>query len=346
MTESERKPIPPDRYSRQRILSEVGDSGQRKLAESSVLIAGCGALGGLQADLLARAGVGKIRLVDRDFVELSNLQRQILFDEKDAERHMAKVEAASARLHSINSEVETEPLAIDITSRNVENLLDGVDLVLDGTDNFETRYLINDACIKHGKSWVYGGVIGTIGMVMLVEPRNGACLRCLVPDPPSPGSVPTCDTSGVLNGAVGVVASLQATTALRFLTGAGAGRRGLVHVDPWNMSFDFCKVLRDGDCPCCGRGEFEFLEAKSTSWTTSLCGRNSVQVSPPREISLDLAALRARLERAGMVEKTGLLLMFKAADGEIVIFPDGRAMIMGTTDVTRARGLYAKYVGI
>lgn len=345
MAEKERMPNKSDRYSRQRILPEIGDSGQEKLGRSTVFVAGCGAIGGLQAELLTRAGIGKIRIADRDFVDLGNLHRQVLFNEQDAVDRLAKVEAASRKLRSINSEVEIEPHAVDITPRNIESLISGVDLVLDGTDNFETRYLINDACVKHGKTWVYGGVIGTTGMVMLVEPGNGPCLRCLVPDPPSPGSMPTCDTSGVLNTAVGVVASLQATAAIRMLTGSSPDRRGLFHMDPWSMTFDFFKVERDKNCPCCALEKFEFLESKMTSWTTALCGRNSVQVSPPTELSLDMAALRARLDQAGRVEKTGLLLRFIAAEGEMVIFPDGRAIVMGTTDEARARGLYAKYVG-
>ncbi len=335
----------PDRYLRQRILPEIGDSGQEKLRKSTILIAGCGAIGGLQAELLTRAGVGKIRIADRDFVDISNLHRQVLFNEQDAADRLAKVEAAARKLRSINSDVEIEPHAVDITPRNIESLIDGVDFVLDGTDNFETRYLINDACIKHGKTWVYGGVIATTGMVMLVEPRIGPCLRCLVPDPPSPGSIPTCDTSGVLNTAVGVVSSFQATAAIRALCGTVPDRRGLIHVDPWTLSFDFFKIERDSNCPCCIQDKFEFLESKRTSWTAALCGRNSVQVSPPTDLLIDMSALRARLDKAGRVEKTGLLLRFISEEGEMVIFPDGRAIIMETTDEAKARGLYARYIG-
>ncbi len=345
MSEKERVANPPDRYLRQRILPEIGDSGQEKLRGSTILIAGCGAIGGLQAELLTRAGVGKIRIVDRDFVDISNLHRQVLFNEQDAANRLAKVEAAAMKLRSINSDVVIEPHAVDITPRNIESLISGVDFVLDGTDNFETRYLINDACIKHGKRWVYGGVIATTGMVMLIEPRKGPCLRCLVPDPPPPGSIPTCDTSGVLNTAVGVVSSFQATAAIRALCGDSPDRRGLLHIDPWSLNFDFFKIERDSNCPCCVRDRFEFLESKRTSWTTALCGRNSVQVSPPADLCIDMDALHDRLGLAGSVEKTGLLLRFISEAGEMVIFPDGRAIVMGTTDESRARGLYARYIG-
>ena len=249
-----------DRYARQRILPELGEEGQRKLGLGSVLIVGCGALGGFQAELLTRAGVGRIRLVDRDRVDWSNLPRQILYTERDAAEQAVKPEAAKRRLEAVNSSVAIEALAIDVGPESIEGLLDGMDVVLDATDNFETRYVLNDACIKHGKPWVYGGVLGTVGMVMPVLPPDGPCLRCLIPDPPEPGAYPTTATAGVLSTAVAAVASFQITAALRILTGAPPSPIKLIHINVWENSFELNSVKKDENCPCCVERKFEFLE--------------------------------------------------------------------------------------
>jgi adenylyltransferase/sulfurtransferase len=335
-----------NRYVRQQILPAIGPGGQLKLAESSVFIVGCGGLGGFLADLLARAGLGRLRIADRDLVEWHNLHRQILFDENDAAANASKAEAAARRLRAVNSTVAVESLAIDVTARNAESLLADADLVLDGTDNFETRYVINDVCIKLGKPWVYAGVVGTVGMVMPILPGRGPCLRCVIPGPPNPGTVPTCDTVGVLNSAVAVMASLQVTLALRILLGSPPADAGLLYADVWNGSFETMKFQRNEQCPCCGLGNFEFLDTRQVSWTTSLCGSNSVQINPPQSVELNLDALRRRLEKVGLVSSSGLLIRFKADDGEMVIFPDGRAIVTDTTDVAKARTFYARYVGI
>jgi adenylyltransferase/sulfurtransferase len=335
-----------NRYARQQILPEIGENGQLKLAGSTVFIVGCGALGGFQAELLARAGLGKIKIADRDFVELHNLHRQILFEETDAAAGVSKAEAAVRRLKAINSTIDVESFAVDVTTRNAESLLANADLVLDGADNFETRYLINDVCVKHGKPWVYAGVLGTAGMVMPIIPGDGPCLRCVFPNPPPPGATPTCETAGVLNAAVAVIASLQVTAALRILLGSPPVNSGLLCVDVWNGSFDLMNNRKHDKCPCCALGNFEFLEARRTSWTTTLCGRNSVQVNPPQNIALNLEALRVRLEQVGSVSSSGLLIRFKAEEGEMVIFPDGRVIVTNTTDVTKARILYSRYLGI
>ena len=335
-----------NRYQRQQILPEMGADGQLKLAQSTVFIVGCGALGCFQANLLARAGLGKILIADRDLVEWSNLQRQVLFEESDAAANVSKAEAAAQRLRAINSSISIEALAVDVTTKNAESLLAGADLVLDGTDNFETRYLLNDICVKLGKPWVYGGVLGTIGMVMPILPGRGPCLRCVILDSPEPGTFPTCDTAGVLNSAVGVVASMQVTMALRILLGAPPADPGLLYCDVWNGSFELMKFEKDKRCPCCALGNFEFLDASQVSWTTSLCGRNSVQVSPARDIELDFVSLRERLEQVGRVTTSGLLIRFAADEGEMVIFPDGRAIVENTTDQAKARTFYARYVGI
>lgn len=335
-----------NRYARQQILPEIGANGQAKLAASTVFILGCGALGSFQAELLARAGVGRLRIADRDLVEWSNLQRQVLFEESDAAANVSKAEAAARRLRAINSTIAVEALAVDVTTRNAESLLADADLVLDGAENFETRYLLNDVCIKQDKPWVYAGVIGVAGMVMPILPGRGPCLRCVVPCPPDPGATPTCDTAGVLNSAVGVIASLQVTMALRILTGSPPADVGLFHIDVWNGSFELMRFQRDERCPCCMLGNFEFLDASQVSRTTSLCGRNAVQVNPARSVELDFEALRRRLELVGRVTSSGLLIRFKADDGEMVIFPDGRAIVANTTDVAVARTFYARYIGI
>lgn len=252
----------PDRYARHEMLHEIGAAGQRKLSQSSVLIVGCGALGGFQAELLARAGVGRLRIVDPDIVELHNLHRQILYMENDAESKVLKVEAAAKRLGQVNSGVDVETRPVRFNAQDAQSLLAGVDIVLDASDNFETRYLLNDVCIKSQTPWVYGGVVGTSGMVMPVLPGlRGPCLRCVIPAPPEPGTVPTADTLGVLNCAVAVIASLQTTLAMRVLLGNPPAEIGLFHANVWNMSFDFLKVQRNDLCPCCGLGGFEFLDA-------------------------------------------------------------------------------------
>lgn len=335
-----------NRYQRQQILPEIGENGQLALARSTVFIVGCGALGCFQANLLARAGVGRIRIADRDLVEWSNLQRQILFEESDAASNVSKAEAAATRLRAINSAISVESMAVDVTAQNAESLLADSDLVLDGTDNFETRYLVNDVCVKQGKPWVYGGVIGTTGMVMPVLPGKGPCLRCIIPNSPDPGSSPTCDTAGILNSAVALVASVQVTEAVKILIGSPSAASGLLHADVWKGSFELLTFERDERCPCCAGRNFEFLDARRVSWTTSLCGRNSVQVNPPKDVELDFESLRERLSRAGEVGKSGLLIRFKADDGEMVIFPDGRAIVSNTTDQAKARTFYARYLGI
>lgn len=334
-----------NRYARQQVLPEIGKEGQERLAGSTVLILGYGALGCVHGELLARTGVGRIRLVDRDLVELTNLHRQIAFDENDALSLTPKVEAAERRLRAINSTIAIEAHALDVTPRNLEPLLDSVDVVLDATDNFETRYLLNDASVKLEKPWIYGGVIGTEGVTMPILPGKGPCLRCLIPAAPMPGSVPTCDTSGVLNAAVAVIASWQVTAALRLLVGSPPPEVRLTALDPWNGACNSFKVDRAAACPCCWQGKFEFLDAKRTTWTTVLCGRNAVQVTPPQAVTLDARALTERLGRVGRVTRGGLLLRFQTGDVEMAIFPDGRAIIMGTTDEAKARTLYAKYLG-
>jgi adenylyltransferase/sulfurtransferase len=329
------------RYARQVLLAGVGVEGQRRLAASTALVVGCGALGSCICELLVRAGVGRLRVADRDLVELSNLQRQFLFDEADAAAGLPKAEAAVARLRRINSEVELQPRVVDVTPRSVGRLLEGVDLVLDGTDNFETRYLMNDACIERGIPWVHGGAVGTDGLVLPVRPE-GPCLRCLFPDPPPPASLPRCDTHGVLGPLTATVASLQATFGLRFLLGTPPDPIFLLHLDLWEGRFGRVELKASPDCPACGQHRFDFLERRETAEWSALCGRDAVQLTPAREFELDLDALAASLPSSHRLPG---LLRFAAEGLELSIFADGRALVRGTSDLARARSVHARWVG-
>jgi molybdopterin-synthase adenylyltransferase len=335
-----------DRYARQRLFAPFGSGGQAKLAAARVTLVGCGALGTHLAQHLVRAGVGRLRICDRDFVELNNLQRQVLFDEEDVRQNLPKAAAAAAKLSRVNGEVAIEARIVDVNPSNVESLISDADLVLDGTDNFETRFLLNDACLKLKKPWVYGGCVGADGMVLAVLPGKSPCFRCFVPDPPEPGSVATCDTAGVLGPAVGVVASLQAAEALKLLTGrADALAEGLITVDVWGNRQHIFKMSRSPECPACGKGRYDFLEGAASGAATTLCGRNAVQIVPGSEAKVDLAGLESRLSGVGAVKRNEYLLRLDADGFEVTVFPDGRAIIRGTDDPARARAVYAKYVG-
>lgn len=331
------------------ILPAIGRAGQERLAAAHVLIAGCGALGSASANLLARAGVGRLTIVDRDYVELHNLQRQSLFDEQDVEAHVPKAAAAADKLGRVNSAIEVRSVVEDINSATIERLLGGVDLVVDGLDNFETRYLINDAAVKLGVPWVYGGVIGTYGLTMTIRPGSTACLRCVFPEPPAAGSAPTCDTAGVLGPAVDVIAAMQAAEAIKLIVGDTAALNpGLFSIDVWNLAFE--RVPLPGPmvgCPTCGAGRFEFLEQRDSNRTSVLCGHDAVQmrVTPPAQ--LDLAEIGTRLAPLGETLSNAFLVRFRPfeSEHELTIFPDGRAIIKGTDDPTEAKVLYARYVG-
>ncbi len=333
------------RYSRQILLPRIGVEGQERLGQTSVLVLGCGALGSVMAEILVLAGLGLVRIVDRDVVEPSNLQRQALFDEEDARLCMPKAEAAQRRLRLYNSHVRIEGIVADMNPGNVARFLDGISLVLDGTDNVETRYVLNDACLRSGIPWVYGGSVGTAGIAMTVMPGLGPCLRCIFPDPPAPGSLPTCDTVGVLGTAPHLVASLQATEAIKLALGDHSGAGRLISFDVWTATFTAIDVKRQESCVACGRGRYEFLDRDALSWVTSLCGRNAVQISPPRDSSLDLSALAETLAEVGQVAFNGLVLTATLEGHDVVIFPDGRLLVRGTTDKTLARQLAARYLG-
>ncbi len=340
---------PIDRYSRQVRFHGLREAGQRRLMASRVTICGCGALGTVLANHLVRAGVGHVRIVDRDFIETHNLQRQILFDEKDVADNLPKAEAAARKLRAINSQVTIEPVVTDIDHTNILDLVGDVDLVLDGTDNFETRYLINDAAVKLGKPWVFGGVIGSEGQTMTIVPGRTPCLRCLIETSPPPGMTPTCETAGVLGPAVAVVASFEAVEAIKLLSGADATLNNeLIMLDIWDWSFRRLKVaaLREKvDCLCCKRREFVWLDGKEGSHTTTLCGRNAVQIASRRAEPLDFAEMAGRLRPLGEVRFNNYMLRFVVEGHEFTVFPDGRAIIKGTNDIAKARTLYAQFIG-
>lgn len=331
-----------DRYSRQILFPGIGLEGQAKLKQARVAIVGCGALGSFHAGALARAGVGRLTLIDRDYVELSNLQRQWLYEEADAEQGLPKAVAAAQRLARINSGVETVPQAADLTPESAEELLAEADLILDGTDNFESRYLINDYSQSAGVPWVYGAAVASYGLVMPVIPGRTACFRCVYPEPPS-GAQPTCETAGVVNTITSVIASLQVSLALRLLVGDEVPGT-LMTLDVWTgITRSITAPAPDPECPCCGQRNFEYLDGCHRA-PVSLCGRNAVQIHE-RTRPLDLTALEAQLAPLGPVRANGFALRFLHQQYELTFFPDGRAIIKGTTDPGVARSLYARFVG-
>jgi adenylyltransferase/sulfurtransferase len=340
------EPEKAERYSRQILFREIGEAGQARLLESRAVLVGCGALGTVQAELMVRAGVGRLRIVDRDFVEASNLQRQTLFDEADARDALPKAIAAERKLRAINSGVQVEGIVADLTPKNAEELLGGFPLLLDGTDNFETRLLLNDFAIARGVPWVYAAVVGSYGVTMTVRPGETACLACLLEAEERPGGAEdTCDTVGVLNTASHAVASLATAEAVKLLLGRTDSLHGrLVACDVWSGHFQRLRVKRRSDCRACARREFSYLEGEAQPHVT-LCGRDSVQIHE-RSRALDLAALAARLEGvAADVRTNNFLLRFRVPPHEITVFADGRAVIKGTTDPGIARSLYARYIG-
>ena len=336
------------RYARQVRFAPLGEEGQRRLGQGKALLCGCGALGSTIANLLVRAGGGMLRIVDRDFVEIGNLQRQVLFDEADAAAALPKAIAAAEKLRKINSAVTVEPVVADIGPTNVKRFFDGVDLVLDGTDNFETRFLINDAAVKFGLPWIYGGCVGAEGQSMTILPGETACLRCLMPECPQPGSTATCESAGILGPIVGVIASIEAAEAMKILSGNSQSvSRRLSVVDLWANSFRQIDVshLRDEvDCPACKHGEYAWLSGRSLSRSAVLCGRNSVQLSH-LDASISLDELAQKLEGVGELTQNEFLLRLKVEGYELTIFPDARVIVAGTDDIAIARTVYAKYVG-
>ena len=359
------------RYHRQILLPGFGEAGQRRLGDATALVLGCGALGSLIVDLLARAGVGRLVIVDRDFVELTNLQRQVLFDERDVADAMPKAEAARRRIARVNSQVEVVAIVDDLNHRNIERHAAGAEVLVDGVDNFETRYLANDFAVKHAVPYIYGGAVGTVGAAFAILPhtanndapwetlaggsRATPCLRCLFEEAPPPGTTPTCDTAGVLAPAAATVASFEVAETLKVLTGNFERVcPTMLNVDVWNNSIVELKVVgayESGDCACCKHGRFEYLDGTRGSGTTTLCGRNAVQLTHAQSAgAVDLGAIGERLRKHGKVVLSDFMLRADIADGgkpySLSVFPDGRAIVHGTAEASVARSLYAKYVGL
>lgn len=337
------------RYSRQVLFAPIGSDGQDRLRSARVALVGCGALGSVLADTLTRAGVGLLRIIDRDFIELNNLQRQVLFDEHDLEAGLPKAEAAARKLRRINSEIEVEPVVADLNPANAEALCTGIHLILDGTDNLETRFLINDVAVKHAIPWIYGACIAAEGMTMPILPGSTPCLRCLWEDAPPPGMTPTCDTVGVLAPVVHAIASLQAIEALKILTGRiDQVCRGLTTVDLWSgrwRRLGMGSAAAAGECPCCRQGRYEFLTGEKGSSTTTLCGRNAVQILPPPGLCVDFQLIASRLPASARSTASTYMLKFAVEGLSVTLFADGRAIIQGTSEPAAARRVYARYIG-
>lgn len=333
-----------DRYSRQILFRGIGAEGQARLLDSSVVIVGCGATGSALASLLARAGIGHLKVVDRDYVESSNLQRQVLFDESDAAESLPKAAAAARKIQAFNSEIEVQGLVADLTPDNIDEICESAQLILDGTDNFETRYLLNDYSISKQTPWIYTAAVGSYCVCMNILPGETACLACIFPDSPT-GIVETCDTSGILNSAVNAAASISAAEAIKYLVGArDKMRRTLLSVDVWeNDRAEISATQPRTDCRCCQRQDFVHLTGNSRPHI-SMCGRNSVQIHE-RHRPIDFAEMSSRLSSHGTVRFNEFVLKFLREPYEMTLFPDGRAIIKGTTDPGVARSLYARFVG-
>lgn len=325
----------------------MGRSGQERIAAATVVVIGCGGLGSAVVEMLARGGVGRIRIVDRDLVELSNLQRQHLFDEHDVATCTPKAIAAARAVAEINASVQVDPHVVDVTPANIEGLIEGATVVVDGTDNIETRYLLNDACVKHRIPWVYGAAIGSTGMSLTVVPGETACFRCLFPTTAAAGAPETCETAGILGSVVATVAAHQWTEVVKLLIGARDRLSpGLLAFDVWTNDRELVEgIERRADCPCCALGRYEFLEADAVSRGSSLCGRNLFQVTPGRGARLDLPELARRLSTVGRPIVNEFLVRFAVGGYEITVFADGRAFIRGASSEGEARSVYARWIG-
>jgi molybdopterin-synthase adenylyltransferase len=341
-------PADSGRYARQVRYPGIGAAGQERLRAAVVTVVGCGALGSASVNMLARGGAGVIRIIDRDVVELSNLQRQMLFEERDAEAGTPKAVAAAAAVARINSTIRALPVVADLTPYNVGELLAGSSVVIDGTDNLETRYLLNDACVRAGTPWIYGGVIGSTGMAMAIVPHRTPCFRCLFPRVPDATRLETCETAGVLASAVVTVAAFQWTQAVKLLVGDESLEPGaLLTVDVWSGNFEVVHgIPRRPDCACCVEGRYEHLDVQRTSQATALCGRNVIQVSPGRPVRLDLLEFARRFDGIAKPVVNEFLVRVVVDAHELTVFDDGRVIIRGTDDPARARSLYARWVGV
>jgi molybdopterin/thiamine biosynthesis adenylyltransferase len=333
-----------DRYSRQTIFPGIGEDGQRKLADSCAVIIGCGALGCTSATLLVRAGVGKVRIVDRDFIEYHNLQRQVLFNEEDVRSRLPKAIVAERHLRSANSTVAVEGIAADVNYTNIERFCQGANVIVDGLDNLETRFLINDVALKHKIPWIYGGALASNGMTLTVIPGQTPCLRCIFPVVPKPESMPTCETAGIINAAPSIIAALQATEAIKLLVGSADINHKLIMVDVWGLTSDGLNIQRREDCPSC-HGIYEYLDNRFEMKISSFCGQSrALQIVNTKVDTIALDKLAARLKKFGKISKTDFMLTAIIGKHEIIVFPDGRAIIKNTLNEELAKELYQKYI--
>ena len=339
-----------ERYSRQILFQHIDEDRQKKLIDSTVLLIGCGALGTVSSSYLVRAGIGQLRIIDRDFIEENNLQRQILFDEDDILENVPKAIAAQKKLQRINPNIKVEGFVTDINYSNIEELTKDVDIIIDGTDNFETRFLVNDYCVKNSIPWVYGACIGSRGVVMNIIPSMTPCLRCVFETMPQIGSFPTCDTAGVIGPIAGIIASFQVTEAIKILTGNyDSVNKNLLEIDVWETNFrqiDISELKDTNNCPTCKLYNYEFLKAEVGIMTTLLCGKNAIQVMSRNIGNIDLRHLEQRLVSIADVSCNDFMLKFKIKDHAFTVFPDGRAIITGTADTSIAKSLYSKYLGM
>lgn len=334
-----------NRHIKQILLPEIGAHGQSVLAESHALVVGCGALGCVVADQLARAGVGRLTLVDSDVVELTNLPRQILFDEKDAEQGVPKAVRAAQKLRAVDPSCHIEEHVTHLVSSNADELARGADIVIDATDNLETRYLLGDISVKTGSPWVYGGVVGTTGSAALFDGSRGPCLRCAFETPPALGDLPTCDVAGILGAAAVVVGGLQAAAALRRLLGDREHAGEMTTIDIWRPQLSRLRIKKNGRCPCCVERRFDFLDKRGTVTSTKMCGRGSVQIAPAAAQQVDFNRIARSLPRDAAPRFNGFTLSFELDGHELIVFEDGRVIVGGTTDPERARRVYARVFG-
>jgi adenylyltransferase/sulfurtransferase len=352
-----------NRYSRQITFPGIGKEGQEKLAAARVAVIGAGALGSVIAEELCRAGLGYILLADRDYVDITNLHRQFLYDEEDVRLEKPKAEAASDHLRQINSEVTIEPYIADVDSSNIEELVKGVDLIIDGTDNFEVRALINEACHKHKKPWIYGAGLGAHGATMNIFPdgatrpdgsplpQGGPCLRCFIRDIPAPGSYPTCSTAGVISMTTATVASIECAEAIKIITGSKDVSARYLDIDLWANAFEYVSILRDEECPVCGSNnsenpQYEMLGRVSGAYTNAVCGQDAYQVVPAGKAVIDFDDMAAKLRKAGAVRTERFSLHFEGDGVSFVLFKDGRAIIRGAKDEHAAKSIYSEYIGL
>jgi molybdopterin-synthase adenylyltransferase len=338
----------PDRYSRQVLFSGIGRKGQAQILASKVVIVGCGALGSVQASLLTRAGVGVLRIIDRDFVEESNLQRQILFDEEDARAVLPKAIAAQNKLSAANSLVSVEGMVEDVTASNIEKLAAGFDLIVDATDNFDVRFLLNDFAVKTAIPWIYGACVGSYGITFPILPGETACLRCIMEDPPAPGFSPSCDTAGIIGSIATIIASFQAAEALKILSGQkNLVNRRIISFDLWSNQRDAVNLpAPQPQCPCCALHDFSYLDGKLGANAAVLCGRNSVQIRRNDESHFNLEDVARKLSPSCILKNNNFLLRAAVDNYELTVFTDGRAIISGTDNMALAKSLYARYIGV